>query len=126
MSDDLAAPVRRKQDIADPTVRQTFHIEDGQAIIKTTRDVTKILDSNKFLQGEQSLHHRSEVFNHVANIDVGAIQIWMAERGITGTWRDEEGNVCNWYQEFFRDPDHLKNFLNDPDNKVWRTRLGKI
>ncbi len=97
----------------DGKVKETFHLEDGKSIIQREHDVTGILEANKFLRGEQTMRHQSEVMNHVAHIDMNAIEIWCKVRGIT-------------VQTFFVDPKVLQNFLNDPDNKAWRTRTGKI
>lgn len=91
-------------------------LSDGSIVHEHKHDVTGILEANKFQRGEQGMHHTSETFNHVARIDVVAIQEWCKTRGINkGGWR-----------EFMTDEKLLTEFLNDPDNKLWRTRLGKI
>ena len=91
-------------------------MSDGTTVLQHTNDVTSILEANKFQQSEQAIHHTSETFNHVARIDVVAIEEWLKVRGINkGGWR-----------EFMTDEKLLNEFLNDPDNKIWRTRLGKI
>ena len=94
-----------------------FHYTaDGETVLEQTHDVSQIIKANKFLQNEQDLHHRSDVTNHVATIDMLAIKNWMSARGITR----------GWWREFMSDDKHLRDFLNDPDNKMWRTRLGKV
>jgi len=102
---------------AHKNMRSTCHsMSDGTVVHEHTNDVTSILEANKFQQSEQSMHHTSETFNHVARIDVVAIEEWLKVRGINkGGWR-----------EFMTDEKLLNEFLNDPDNKIWRTRLGKI
>jgi hypothetical protein len=95
---------------------ESHELTDGEIVIASSHDVTQIIESNKFLQGEQPLHHTSETFNHVANIDMLAALEWCKQRGMTkDIWR-----------EFMVDEKLITEFLNDPDNKLWRTRLGKI
>lgn len=96
------------------TVSHTM--DDGSVIIESQNDVTQILEQNKFLQGEQSLHHQSETFNHVASIDMLVAIQWCKERGMTK----------DIWATFMGDEKLITEFCNDPDNKIWRTRLGKI
>ena len=91
-------------------------MRDGTVVTERSHDVTQIIESNKFLQGEQDMHHQSEVFNHVANIDMLAIEGWCKTRGMG----------AGYWSEFMSSETLLREFLNDPDNKLWRTRLGKI
>ncbi len=101
---------------SDPTIDNKIHItDDGEVIHEATHDVSGIIRANKFIQNENE-KYRSEVVNHVARIDVLAIKNWMEGRGITK----------GWWEIFFKDDKLLKEFLNDPDNKVWRTKLGKV
>ena len=112
--------------MSEGNTKTSYKWEDGEIIIGRHHDVTPILDSNKFLRSEQSLHHKSEVLNHVAHIDTIAIENWCKyKRGIKSR-RKEDGTVEGWYEQFFADPQLLTDFLNDPDNALWRTRLGKI
>ncbi len=99
----------------DGGVKETFHYSahDDTAAIQVETDVTNILEANKFQRSNQTMRHQSEAFNHVARIDVNAINIWCKQRGIK-------------YGEFLGNPEILQKFLNDPDNKAWRTRTGKI
>jgi hypothetical protein len=92
------------------------YMSDGTMIDERSNDVTGLINANKFLRGEQSLHHKSETFNHVASIDVIALENWCKARGMGQ----------GWYREFMNSETLLKEFLNDPDNVVWRTRKGKI
>lgn len=97
-------------------VKQTFNItSDGDAVIEQSHDVSGILRANHFQRTEQTMHHESETFNHVARIDLLAIKNWCAQRGINTRW---------WAR--FNQENLLKDFLNDPDNEAWRTRKGKI
>jgi hypothetical protein len=98
--------------------QKTMHhtMDDGSIVIQHENDVSDIIEMNKFLQGEQSMHHRSEAFNHVASIDMLAAIAWCKDRGITK----------NAWALFMQDDKLIKEFCNDPDNKLWRTRLGKI
>lgn len=90
---------------------------DGKAVIHQQNDVSGILRQNHFLQSTQTLHHQSEIMNHVASIDVLALKEWCRQRGITRRW---------WQQIMADDGKLLREFLNDPENKVWRTRLGRV
>ncbi len=106
-----------RMDTDAPTMRSLFHYtSDNEIVHEHSHDVSGILRANQFLRSEQTIHHEGEVFNHVANIDLIAVKNWCAQRGI----------VKNWWAEFCRDDKLLTHFLNDPDNKLWRTRLGKI
>ena len=97
--------------------KSMFHYTtDGEVVIERENDVTQIIEANKFRQSEQSFRHEGEMFNHVAQIDYLAIKNWMAQRGLTK----------RWWREFNEDPALMRDFLNDPDNKLWRTRLGKV
>ncbi len=101
---------------SDPTVENWIHVtNDGEVVHQAKHDVSGIIKANKFIQNENE-GYTSEVVNHVARIDVIAIKNWMAERGITR----------GWWEMFFKDDKLLKEFLNDPDNRVWRTKLGKV
>jgi hypothetical protein len=98
-------------------MRSLFHyMSDGTVVHEHQNDVTAIIEANKFQQGTQDIHHRSEVFNHVARIDMLAIQEWCRKRGIGR----------GWWREFVTSETLMTEFLNDPDNKLWRTRLGKV
>ena len=98
-------------------IKTTHHeLSDGTMVMEHTSDVTGILEANKFQQSEQTMHHQSETFNHVARIDMLAVESWCKARGM--------GN--GYWAEFMESEALLKEFLNDPDNKVWRTRTGKI
>ena len=98
----------------DGMVKETFHIDnDGIATIAKKSDATKILKANKFQRDHQTERFQSETMNHVARIDVTAVEAWCKVRGIK-------------YGDFLAEPDHVKSFLNDPDNAFWRTRKGKI
>jgi hypothetical protein len=102
---------------AHPNMRTESHtLTDGSVVVESKNDVSQIIKANKFLQGEQSLHHESETFNHVASIDMLAAIQWCKQRGMTK----------DIWKEFMTDEKLITEFLNDPDNKVWRTRLGKI
>ena len=91
-------------------------LSDGTVVHEHTSDVSGIMKANQFQRGEQTLHHESETFNHVARIDMLAIEKWCKGRGMgSGYWAEFMGNK-----------ELLKEFLNDPDNAVWRTRTGKI
>ena len=110
-----------------PSIRKTVHLEDGKTIFAESHDVSKILEANHFQQSKANtnLHHDSETLNHYARIDNLAIKKWCEDRGIKPQ-RNEDGFLESYWEIFFRDEALTKAFLNDPDNKVWRTRLGKI
>ena len=97
-------------------MRERFVMQDGKLYHHVKHDVSKILEANHFLRGEQGMRHKSETMNHVASVDIVVIKNWMNQRGI----------YRNWWSEFNRDPKLVNEFLNDPDNAAWRTRKGKI
>lgn len=101
-----------------PTMRAVAHqTSDGKTVVHQQNDVTGILRANQFERGEQSLHHQSQVLNHVARVDVLVLKNWCGQRGITK----------RWWKRLFEDEGKLfREFLNDPENKAWRTRLGKV
>lgn len=98
----------------DGITEETFHYDsDGTVHIAKKKDVSKIIEANKIQMNNQPTRFTHETMNHVARIDVTAIEIWCKARGVS-------------YGEFMANNDHLKSFLNDPDNAAWRTRKGKI
>lgn len=100
------------------TQRAVVHqTSDGETVVHQRNDVSGILKANQFEQGTQTMHHGSQVLNHVARIDTLALQNWCRRRGITKRW---------WYHLFADDGKLFREFVNDPENKCWRTRLGKI
>lgn len=101
-----------------PTQKAVVHqTTDGKTVVHQKNDVSGILRANQFQQGEQTLHHKSEIMNHYARVDVLALKKWCQQRGITKRW---------WQQIFADDGKLLRAFLNDPENKCWRTRQGKV
>ena len=68
---------------------ESHNLSDGEVVIASENDVTQILEANKFLRSEQSLHHKSETFNHVASIDMLAAIEWCKQRGMTkDIWKE--------------------------------------
>lgn len=100
------------------TQRSTVHqTTDGETVIRHEHDIGGILRANHFQKGEQTLHHQSEIMNHVARIDVLVLKEWCRQRGITK----------RWWKRLFEDGNKLlQAFLNDPQNEAWRTRKGKV
>ena len=70
-----------------PTQKALMHqTTDGQVVIHQQNDVSGILRANHYQRSEQSLHHTSELMNHVARIDVIILKEWCRQRGIKGNW----------------------------------------
>ena len=87
----------------------------GKIHVKHEKDVSDIIELNKRQFNEADRHYNHDVFNHVARIPVDLLSAWLQMKGIK-------------YEEFMRDGEQkiLKRFLNDPDNKLCRTKPGKL
>lgn len=96
-------------------MKETYHYDDlsDTLTIQRTEDVSSVLEANKRAFNDAESRHKSETFNHVARIPTSAIEQWCKQKGVK-------------YQEFFHDEKLLKLFLNDPDNRLFRTRPGRI
>ena len=93
-------------------MKRTFHYDDqeGKAYIKSEEDISSVLEKNKRSFNDAPMRHKSEVFNHTARIPYVVIEKIKNETGV----------------DILKDPDALRKFLNDPDNKMFRTRPGKV
>lgn len=101
-----------------PTQRATLHqTTDDTLVVRQEHDVSSILRMNHFMRGEQTLHHKNEIMNHVANVDILVLKEWCRQRGITRRW---------WMRLFEDEGKLLRAFLNDPENDAWRSRKGKV
>ncbi len=90
-----------------------YHALEDKTAVRTTQNITGILERNKTLQNAEGYKKESikNNFQHVAEIPLVVYQAWLKE-GI---------DVLN--------PDHwpkVKAKLQDPDNKFLRTTLGRI
>lgn len=89
-----------------------FHvIEDGQWAIETRQDVSGIIEVNKALQNDAT--GRWGEMTHVASIPL-TILMDLVQQGILDT------------AFHVQDDARYRKWLNAPENRVWRTKLGKV
>ena len=86
---------------------------EDKTVIRTSQDVSGILERNKLLQNEEDYKKQGikNGFQHVAEIPLSVVHGWMKE-GIDIT------KPADWPK--------VKQKLMDPDNRFFRTSLGNI
>jgi len=88
--------------------RQTWHYDatDDSVTVATEQDVTAIVEANKAAAASAPSRYGGEM-HRVASIPMSVY--WeLKEKGI------------------LRDQKALRKWLNDPDNRVFRTRFGRV
>jgi hypothetical protein len=85
---------------------------DGSGAIETFQDITQTVEENKFNFNERSGKRWDHFQNHVASIPT-SIYYKLVREGIIDDRNDPEMVA-------------LKRWLNDPDNRVFRTRDGRL
>ena len=85
---------------------------DGQCAIETVQDITETVETNQFNYKERSGTRWKHFQNHVASIPT-SIYYKLIREGIIDDKNDPEMVA-------------LKRWLNDPDNRVFRTRDGRL
>lgn len=85
---------------------------DGDGAIETIQDVTETVETNKFNFNERSGTRWKHFVNHVASIPTSIYYKLMRE-GIVDDINDPEMKA-------------LKKWLNDSDQRVFRTRDGRL
>lgn len=94
-------------------VQTRFYYDDAddKATIATYQDIEPCLEQNQRDRNASSTHFdRHRAMHHAARIPLVIIEKYRAEKGI----------------DLMNDPDAMRKFLNDPDNKIFRTRGGKV
>jgi hypothetical protein len=89
--------------------------EDGGLVIETVQDVSDIMESNKaqFNAYDERSRWSNEVFgNKIASVPLTVIDD-LNQKGIMRGFH-------------VLDQKKFKEFLNHPDNRVWRTRPGRV
>ena len=96
-------------------MNESYHYDSlaDRLIVKRTEDVTPILEANKRQFDVDNKRHKSEAMNHVARIPTIAIEQYCKRKGLS-------------YETFMRDEKLFRAFLNDPDNRLFRTKPGRI
>ncbi len=85
---------------------------DGECAIETVQDITETVEMNKYNYKERSGTRWNHFQNHVASIPT-SIYYKLVREGIIDEKNDPDG-------------ERLKKWLNDPDNRVFRTRDGRL
>jgi hypothetical protein len=90
-------------------IRRLFHWDNSSDsfVIETQQEVTDIVEANKSLYSEIDARARYGEMDRVASIPMN-IYMDLQKSGIAD------------------DPKAFKRWLNDPDNRVFRTRPGRI
>ncbi len=81
--------------------------------IMRVEDVSAVIEANKRQFDVDNKRHNSETFNHYARIPMSAIEQYCQRKGIK-------------FQEFMNDDKFFRAFLNDPDNRLFRTKPGRV
>ena len=81
--------------------------------IKRVEDVSSVLEANKRQFDVDDKSYKHDALNHVARIPLSAIEQYCQQKGIK-------------YEEFMRDERMFRQFLNDPDNRLFRTKPGRV
>jgi hypothetical protein len=90
--------------------RHVYDDMEDKLYIERVQDVQPILEANKRAFDVDDRRFKNEAFNHVARIPMIVIEKVKRESGI----------------DLLKDEKALKKFLNDPDNKLFRTKPGRI
>ena len=85
---------------------------DGSGAIETFQDITETVAENKYNYNERSGTRWKHFINHVASIPT-SIYYDLVRKGIINDREDPEMNA-------------LKRWLNDSDQRVFRTRDGRL
>jgi hypothetical protein len=85
---------------------------DGSGAIETRQNITEIVETNRFNYNARSGSRWDHFQNHVASIPT-SIYYQLVREGIIDD-RNDPDMVA------------LKKWLNDPDNRVFRTRDGRL
>lgn len=85
---------------------------DGECAIETVQDITETVETNKYNFNERAGTRYNDLMNHVASIPT-SIYYKLVRDGIIDDKNDPEMVA-------------LKRWLNDPDNRVFRTRDGRL
>jgi hypothetical protein len=92
---------------------QTFHEDGDRIVIATEQDVTEIIEQNKKEYNATPSRWGDDIFdNKIASIPLTVIDDL-----------NKQGIMRGFY---ILDKKAFRKFLNDPDNRVFRTRQGKI
>lgn len=96
-------------------MKQSLHYDEmaDRLTIQTVQDVQPILEANKRQYDVDNKRHASETMNQVARIPLVAIEKYCNDKGIK-------------YDEFMSSQKLFRAFLNDPENRLFRTKPGRI
>ena len=91
--------------------RHHYDPHTGQQVLETVGDVTEIAEDSKarFAMVDERARWR-DGFNHVASVPLQIIDKVRRETGVN----------------LLTDRAAMKEFLNNSDNRVWRTRPGRL
>ena len=98
--------------MSDVETRLHYHAADEKLTIERVQDVEPIIEANKRQFDVDDKRFR-RTFNHVARIPNIVLEKWAKDNGMK-------------YDELMRDHAKFRRFLNDPDNKLFRTKPGRI
>jgi hypothetical protein len=94
-------------------IKRIFHEHaENEFAVETVQDVTEIVAENKENYNARGGERFKFFQNHVAQIPT-SVYYDLIRRGIIDEKNDPEGI-------------RLTKWLNDPDNRVWRTRPGRL
>lgn len=93
-------------------IKRIYHGHGDEHAIETIQDVTEIVEDAKYNYKERQGERWKDLMTHVAQIPT-SIYYDLVRKGIIDEKNDPE-------------MERLKKWLNDPDNRVFRTRPGRI
>jgi hypothetical protein len=107
----MSDPILFSQDPDARTVDYFHDLGDGEYVIETRQDVTGLVEFNKALQNANT--GRWGEMAHVAQIPLTVLEDLQRKGVIDSMWnlKDEPG---------------FRKWLNSPENRVFRTKLGKV
>ena len=85
---------------------------DGGGVIETRQDITEIVETNRYNYNERSGQRWKHFANHVASIPT-SVYYRLIREGVIDEKEDPE-------------MERLSKWLDDPDNRVFRTRDGRL
>ena len=93
-------------------IRRIHHAHGDEQAIETVQDITETVETNQFNYNERSGSRWNNFVNHVASIPT-SIYYRLVREGVIDDHNDPEMKG-------------LSKWLNDPDNRVFRTRDGRL
>ena len=96
-------------------MKEIHHYDEGTDTLRIQKveDVSAVLEQNKRQFDVDNKSFKSDAFNHVARIPLSAIEQYCQLKGIK-------------FEEFMNNEKLFKAFLNDPDNRLFRTKPGRV